>query len=75
MDTFGHVFSYFYFLLDNVLWMLSVGLLTAKTTPKFVRQAYLPKNGLVVSLFGGIRGIKSWRNLTSKPNSAADSVP
>ena len=36
MDTFGHFFSFHYFLLDNMLWAVNVGLLKAKATPKVV---------------------------------------
>ena len=37
MDTLGHTCSFFYFLLDNLLWATSVGLFRTKEIPKNIQ--------------------------------------
>ena len=71
MDVLGHTCSFFYFLLDNLLWLTSVGVLQSKAVPAFIQQldwydATVPRrNGSVVRLLGGVTGIKRMKNYSS----------
>jgi len=66
-DTLGHIASFFYYLLDNLLWAASVGIVRSKEVPKFQRQMWdgLRRNGAVISRFGGIANVKRNKNLAS----------
>ncbi len=71
MDVLGHTCSFLYFLLDNLLWATSVGVLQTKAVPAFIQQldwydATVPRrNGSVVRLLGGVTGIKRMKNYSS----------
>ena len=67
LDTIGHTASLFYFLIDNFLWTVSIGVFRSKEIPSNQRKHWSGprKNGTVVALFGGIRTIKRWRDYLS----------
>jgi len=72
LDSWGHTFSFFYFLLDNLLWGISVGIWRSKEIPQWQLITKVPKywegnrqNGALVHQLGGIRSIKWYKNLFS----------
>ena len=72
LDSWGHAFSLIYFMLDNLLWGISVGMWRSKEVPKWQRESRVPKywdgnrrNGLLVDKLGGITSIKYYKNLFS----------
>ena len=70
MDVCGHACSFLYFLLDNILWATSVGLIRSKEKRmhligSFVREENYRHNSSLVHWLGGVRGIKTWKNYAS----------
>jgi hypothetical protein len=69
LDTFGRVIGFNYFVLDNIVWAVSVGLVQGKQVPSMMRSQdelrFNRKNGLLVRMLGGITGIKRNKNIAS----------
>lgn len=71
MDVLGHTCSFFYFLLDNLLWATSVGVLRSKGVPEAIQRlpwynSNVPRrNGWVVASLGGVTNIKRLKNRSS----------
>jgi hypothetical protein len=66
MDVLGHTCSFFYFLLDNLTWAVSVGVLQANNQVPDGRIQRRPRvDGLVVAWLGGEKGMKRWKNYSS----------
>lgn len=67
LDTLGHTASFFYYLLDNLLWAASVGLVRSKEGPKWQRKMLQGerKNGATFSRLGGVHSVKRRKNVAS----------
>ena len=67
LDTVGHCASFFYFLIDNFLWTVTIGAFRSKEIPANQRKHWsgARRNGSVVAFLGGIRSIKRWRDYLS----------
>ena len=67
LDTVAYGTSFFYYILDNVLWCTKVGMLRSKIIPENQKKYWQGwrLNGKVVQSMGGITGIKRNRNYCS----------
>lgn len=67
LDSVAYGASFFYYVLDNVLWATKVGLLRSKIIPENQKRMWQGwrLNGKVVTRLGGITGIKRNRNFCS----------
>jgi len=67
LDILGHTASFFFYILDNLLWATSVGIFRAKAVPPLQRRMWkgFRRNGVVVSALGGVAKIKRNKNLAS----------
>ena len=67
LDTVAYSTSFFYYVLDNILWCTKVGMLRSKIIPDNQKKYWQGwrLNGKVVQSMGGITGIKRNRNYCS----------
>lgn len=67
MDVLGHTASFFYYVIDNILWAASVGIFRTKEIPRWQIGMWkgFRKNGPVINYLGGVTQAKKRKNMAS----------